>query len=133
MLKIWWLKLLKHWKCSKSDGWRSLKCWRMQNLMVEITENIELRKIWWLKLPKTLKCSKSYGWRSLKRWRTPNLMVEVDRKHWTAQNLMVEDYQNAEERKIWWLKYRKTLKYAKSNGWSRIKHWRMQNLMVEDA
>ena len=45
--------------------------------MVEITENIELRKIWLLKLPNTLKNEKSDGWSIVKPWSTQNLMVEV--------------------------------------------------------
>ena len=138
--------------------------------MVEITENLELRKIWWLKLPKTLKYSKSDGWSRLKHWRTQNLMVESTKTlknaksdgwswliHLRTKNLIVEVLLNTnlmveveairisygwssaktlEERKIWWLKSHKTLKYAKSNwSWSElcIKPWSMQNLMVEDA
>ena len=59
---------------AKSDGWSCLKHWRTKNLMVEV---------------------------SIKPWSTQNLMVEVAWKLWSAQNLMVEDHQkNAEERKI---------------------------------
>ena len=60
--------------------------------MVEITENIELRKIWWLKLPNTLKNEKSDGWSIVNPLTTQNLMVEERLKRWSAQNLMVEDH-----------------------------------------
>ena len=73
--------------------------------MVEITENIKLRKIWWLKLPKTLKYAKSDGW--------------------CCQNIVVL--------KIWRLKITKTLNNEKSDGWSIVKPWSTQNLIVEVA
>ena len=138
MLKIWWLKLPKTLKCSKSNGWRSLKRWRTQNLMVEITENMEQRKIWWLKSPKTLKYAKSNGWSGHKTLKHAKSDGWIGLKQWSAQNLIgclklnyskfaVED----EECKIWWLKLPVTLKCSKSDGWRSLKRWRTKNLMVE--
>ena len=46
---------------------------------------------------------------------------------------MVEVALNIEVLKIWWLKFTKTLKKAKSDGWNYRKHETTQNLKVEIA
>ena len=113
-----------------SDGWRSLKCWKTQNLTVEVALNIEVLKIWWLKITKTLKNAKSDDSKYRKHRTTQNLRPEYAkelkdgksdgwnyRKHRTTQNRMVEVAWNIEGLKILWLKF--------------LKRWRTHNLIVE--
>ena len=135
--KIWWWKWLKTLKCWKSDGWRSVIRWRMQNLIVEITENIELRKIWSLgscikpwstQNPMVevrinrLKYAKSDGWSCPKHWSNKiwwsTLKTKSDGWSCLEKNLMLEDARKIEGCKIWWLKL--------------SKHWSAHNLKVED-
>ena len=105
MIKSLLLKITKTLKCSKSDGWRTLKRRRTQNLGVEITENIELRKIWCLKLPKTLNGLKLLWLKFTKR------MKNAKSDGWNYTTYI-------ELREIWSLKFPKTLKCSKSDGWS---------------